>query len=94
MSFLSCFSSCCLITSVFSRLTPAALLKLHSAELNPNIIKGLNDSSTGNVVEEVCEALLDVDPHDYVRTALPDVLPMLITERSLETLVKVWIKKI
>lgn len=66
-------------------LTCPELLARHKEKLYPNIVNQ-TILTAPNLIDEVCEALLDTDSKDFVEKALPDVLPNLVRENRKDVL--------
>jgi hypothetical protein len=60
------------------------LVKKHAHQLNSQILR-----HGYTLVEEVCEALLDMDPKEFILSAIPEVLPGLVIDREHDTLASV-----
>ena len=69
------------------RQSTASLLKMHSLQLYPLILAETPRSPM--IVEEVCEAFLDMEGKQFLEIALPNVLPRLVVTQSEDVLQEV-----
>jgi len=63
------------------------LIATHRMKLYPLILNQTRHSPT--ILEEVCDALLDMDFKDFIQSAVPAVLPQLIMNHNDGTLEEV-----
>ncbi len=62
---------------------PHQIIRFFSKTLYPRVIS--NCCATPNLINEVCD-ILDQDPAVFVRQALPQILPQLVTDQRLDVL--------